>query len=314
MPSESGMPPHLSSSRTSCTGCCCAGASASSVRRRDPHAQRGGIIKGRRIQGKLPCWEVRVAGVDNVRAFAEAVPMWGPRGQVLVQALESATGRHRGSQHGYLSLERDGASAEHISVQRGVSPSFVARVLEVPAEKAAAACARCSAHHATPPRSAERACRGARRRLPARRCWASRSVSSSVRRGAARRGRRGPSTSRSTSCTTWSPTTSSSTTARPRSNKQSSTSCTGTGISREGSLIDVGVEAGLVRKAGAWYTYEGDQLGQGKENARAFLRDNPDLANELEKRILEKLGVGPQVDVPAEGEDLSDEPIGVDDF
>jgi recombination protein RecA len=70
----------------------------------------------------------------------------------------------------------------------------------------------------------------------------------------------------------------------------------GHGISREGCLIDVGVEAGLVRKAGAWYTYEGDQLGQGKENSRAFLRDNPDLANELEKRILEKLGVGPKVD------------------
>ena len=67
----------------------------------------------------------------------------------------------------------------------------------------------------------------------------------------------------------------------------------GKGISREGGLIDVGVEAGLVRKAGAWYTYEGDQLGQGKENARTFLRDNPDLANELEKKILEKLGVGP---------------------
>ena len=74
----------------------------------------------------------------------------------------------------------------------------------------------------------------------------------------------------------------------------------GQGISREGGLIDVGVEAGLVRKAGAWYTYEGDQLGQGKENARNFLRDNPDLANELEKRILEKLGVGPQVDAPAD--------------
>jgi recombination protein RecA len=86
----------------------------------------------------------------------------------------------------------------------------------------------------------------------------------------------------------------------------------GHGISREGSLIDMGVDQGIVRKAGAWYTYEGDQLGQGKENARSFLADNPDLANELEKRILEKLGVGPQVDAPAE--DLSDEPIGVDDF
>jgi recombination protein RecA len=59
----------------------------------------------------------------------------------------------------------------------------------------------------------------------------------------------------------------------------------GVGISREGSLIDLGVEAGIVKKSGAWFTYEGDQLGQGKENARAFLIDNPDLANEIEKKI-----------------------------
>src|ERR1700754_1288584 len=73
----------------------------------------------------------------------------------------------------------------------------------------------------------------------------------------------------------------------------------GTGISREGSLMDLGVEQGIVRKSGAWYTYEGDQLGQGKENARNFLRDNPDLANEIEKRIKEKLGVGPRIDADA---------------
>jgi recombination protein RecA len=73
----------------------------------------------------------------------------------------------------------------------------------------------------------------------------------------------------------------------------------GIGISREGSLIDLGVEQGIVRKSGAWYTYEGDQLGQGKENARNFLRENPDLANEIEKRIKEKLGVGPRIDADA---------------
>ena len=70
----------------------------------------------------------------------------------------------------------------------------------------------------------------------------------------------------------------------------------GQGISREGSLIDVGVEQGLIKKSGAWYTYEADQLGQGKENVRNFLRDNPDLADEIEKKIKEKLGVGAQVD------------------
>ncbi|MFR9673417.1 recombinase RecA [Streptomyces sp. TR06-5] len=68
----------------------------------------------------------------------------------------------------------------------------------------------------------------------------------------------------------------------------------GVGISREGGLIDMGVEHGFIRKSGAWYTYEGDQLGQGKENARTFLRDNPDLANEIEKKIKEKLGIGVQ--------------------
>ncbi len=68
----------------------------------------------------------------------------------------------------------------------------------------------------------------------------------------------------------------------------------GIGISREGGLIDMGVEEGFVKKSGAWFTYDGDQLGQGKENARKFLRDNPDLADELERRIKEKLGIGAQ--------------------
>jgi recombination protein RecA len=74
----------------------------------------------------------------------------------------------------------------------------------------------------------------------------------------------------------------------------------GIGISREGSLIDMGVEHGFVRKSGAWYTYEGDQLGQGKENARAFLRDNPELADEIERKIKDKLGIGATVDVTDE--------------
>ena len=65
----------------------------------------------------------------------------------------------------------------------------------------------------------------------------------------------------------------------------------GVGISREGSLIDLGVEEGIIRKAGAWFTYDGDQLGQGKENARTYLREHTDVALEIERRILEKVGV-----------------------
>ncbi|MEX2550136.1 MAG: recombinase RecA [Nitriliruptoraceae bacterium] len=67
----------------------------------------------------------------------------------------------------------------------------------------------------------------------------------------------------------------------------------GEGISKEGSLIDVGVEEGIVRKAGAWYTYDGEQLGQGKEKARLFLKENLDIAAEIEKKVKEKLGLNP---------------------
>ncbi|WP_448850942.1 recombinase RecA [Corynebacterium sp. 335C] len=66
----------------------------------------------------------------------------------------------------------------------------------------------------------------------------------------------------------------------------------GEGISREGSILDMGVDNGIVKKSGSWFTYEGDQLGQGKEKSRQFLKDNPDVAAEIEDKILRKLGVG----------------------
>ena len=80
----------------------------------------------------------------------------------------------------------------------------------------------------------------------------------------------------------------------------------GVGISREGSLIDFGVEQEIVKKSGAWYTYEGEQLGQGKENARKYLLENAAVADEIEKKIKAKLGIGvPRAvaDLPAEEAD-----------
>lgn len=77
----------------------------------------------------------------------------------------------------------------------------------------------------------------------------------------------------------------------------------GEGISREGSLIDFGVEHDVVKKSGAWYTFEGDQLGQGKENSRRYLKENPEVAATIEQRIKVKLGIGvprPVADLPAE--------------
>ena len=83
----------------------------------------------------------------------------------------------------------------------------------------------------------------------------------------------------------------------------------GVGISREGSLIDFGVEHGLVRKSGAWYTYEGDQLGQGKENARNFLIQHPEIAEEIERKILAKLGVGQPAEAAPESVEAPVSPV-----
>jgi recombination protein RecA len=66
----------------------------------------------------------------------------------------------------------------------------------------------------------------------------------------------------------------------------------GKGISREGSVLDLGVELGIVKKSGAWFTYEGEQLGQGRENAKAFLSDSPELMVEIVEKVKTKLGIG----------------------
>ncbi|MCF4006452.1 recombinase RecA [Corynebacterium uropygiale] len=81
----------------------------------------------------------------------------------------------------------------------------------------------------------------------------------------------------------------------------------GEGISRESSLIDLGVENGIIKKSGSWFTYDGDQLGQGKEKVRQFLKDNTDLADEIEQKILKKLGVGPYAN--EDNDELTDDPV-----
>ena len=79
----------------------------------------------------------------------------------------------------------------------------------------------------------------------------------------------------------------------------------GKGISREGSLLDVGVDLGIVKKSGAWFTYEGEQLGQGREKAKDFLASSPELMVEITDRVMRQagIGVGAEVAVEAEEED-----------
>jgi recombination protein RecA len=80
----------------------------------------------------------------------------------------------------------------------------------------------------------------------------------------------------------------------------------GQGISKEGSILDIGVDEGIVKKAGAWYTYEGEQLGQGRENAKTFLKEHTEIADEIYKRVTEQLGLVP-TDI------TGDEAAGLDD-
>lgn len=74
----------------------------------------------------------------------------------------------------------------------------------------------------------------------------------------------------------------------------------GEGISREGSLLDIAVDEGVVRKSGAWFTYEDDQLGQGRENAKKFLRENPEIAMQLQAKVYEAVGLGPKSETDEE--------------
>jgi len=79
----------------------------------------------------------------------------------------------------------------------------------------------------------------------------------------------------------------------------------GEGISQEGSILDIGVDEGIVKKAGAWYTYEGEQLGQGRENARRFLKEHADVSAEIHKKVIEQIGLVP-TDVAVSTEPLEE--------
>ena len=78
----------------------------------------------------------------------------------------------------------------------------------------------------------------------------------------------------------------------------------GKGISREGSLLDVGVDLGIVKKSGAWFTYEGEQLGQGRENSKQFLTENLELMVEISEKIRQAVGID---DEPEGAVDLTDD-------
>jgi recombination protein RecA len=269
----------------------------SSVQRRDPRSQRGGLIKGRRISGKHPSWEVRVSGVDNVSAFAAAIPIWGPRGQVVSHELAIRDGRYRGSQRVYFSDEVVQPVLAHLE-RLGVTAQLAAQLV---GEGAGDPQGGMKTVLGTPRLRRDRVQRLADglhdpflRDVLADQLWFSRIAEILPPR------RRRTFDVEVAELHNLAAEDVIVHNCAPPFRTAECDILFGFGISREGGLIDLGVEQSIVRKSGAWYTYEGDQLGQGKENARAFLKDNPDMANEIEKRIKEKLGVGPRMDAEAE--------------
>jgi len=262
----------------------------STVRDYDPTQKRPSIVNGRRVQSKRQVFEVRVSGMENVIAFAESIPMWGPRGIALTQAIpEAMQGRRRGSQATYLSAEVADAVLNYLD-ERGITAHEAAAMVSV---------------EAGDPRGGMKQVLGASRLrrdrvqaladalddkflhevlaeelrysvirevLPPRRVRTFdlevEELHNLVAEGVVVH-----------NCS-------------PPFKQAEFDILYGKGISKEGSLIDMGVEQGFIRKSGSWFTYEGEQLGQGKENARTFLIENPDVANEIEKKIKEKLGIG----------------------
>ncbi len=262
----------------------------STVRDYDPTQKRPSIVNGRRVQSKRQIFEVRVSGMENVTRFAESVPMWGPRGIALIQAIpEAMRGRRRGSQATYLAAEMADAVLNYLD-ERGVTAREAAAMIgagsgdprggmkqvlgasRLRRDRVQALADALDDKFLHDVLAEELRYSVIREVLPTRRVRTFdlevEELHNLVAEGVVVH-----------NCS-------------PPFKQAEFDILYGKGISKEGSLIDMGVEQGFIRKSGSWFTYEGEQLGQGKENARTFLLENIDVANEIEKKIKEKLGIG----------------------
>jgi len=253
--------------------------------------ERRSVIDGRPVVGKLPCWQVRISGIDNVRRFAEVIPAWGPRGQKLTGCLSDPTlATHRGSQQVYLPAAVWEPIVAHL-VQRGLTPATVAALV---------------GQNAGDPQGGFRQVLGSPRLRRDRVERLAEALDDDFLRDTLSEE---VFYARITEISEpeWAQTYDVEVEdlhnlvaddivvhncAAPFRQAEFDIMY-GEGISKEGSIIDVGVEHGIVKKAGAWYTYDGEQLGQGRENARKFLREHDDVAAEIYKKVTEKLGLVP---------------------
>ncbi|HEY3810857.1 MAG TPA: intein-containing recombinase RecA [Acidimicrobiales bacterium] len=275
---------------------------------------RATYIGTQAVQSKFPSYDVRVSGLDNVRRFATAIPMWGPRGQRLTAELADPTPRRRrSSQRVYLPV----AQMEPVLAYlwgRGVTAPLAAHLI---------------GDIAGDPKGGLRQVLGHSRLRRDRLERLADALDSEflyqvldediwydqvkvVHPAEWRRVYDIEVDEHHTfvandvvvqNCS-------------PPFKQAEFDIMYGQGISREGSLIDVAVDLGIVKKAGAWYTYEGEQLGQGRENAKVFIAENLEVMIEISEKVRQQSGLGDHEatdDVPLGVDPADDEPISLED-
>jgi recombination protein RecA len=284
----------------------------SSVRVYDPTSKRPSMVGGRKITGKLPCWEVRVSGLDNVRRFAAAIPLWGPRGRVLATELAAPDlAVHRGSSRGYL----PGNQTEPVLAYlrgRGVSARTAASLIGEGAGDPRGGLRQVLGHSRLRRDRIERLADGLDssflRDLLSEEVWYDQIKVVHPPQWSAiydvEVDEHHTFVANDVVVSNCS----------PPFRQAEFDIMYGKGISREGTLLDVAVEKDIVKKSGAWYTYQGEQLGQGRENAKAFLADNLELMIEVSEKVRQAVGLGgTSADDVLGADPADDEPITLED-
>jgi recombination protein RecA len=277
----------------------------SSVRSYDPTQKRPSLINGRPVQGKRPCWEVRVSGLDNVGGFAAAVPMWGPKGRVLTEHLaDPALAVHRGSQRNYLPSVQTEPVLAYLR-GRGVTPALAAAIVGEAAGDPQGGLRQVLGHSRLRRDRLQALADGLDsdflRGVLAEEVWYDKVVeilpaewSRIYDIEVAEHHTFVADDVVVHNCA-------------PPFRQAEFDIMYGKGISREGGVLDIGVDNDIVKKSGAWYTYEGEQLGQGRENAKQFLFENPEIMIEISERIRTAMGVGVDADAAETAPAATDE-------
>jgi len=289
---------------------------ASSVRSYDPTSQRPSIVKGRKVVSRLRMWELRIGGINNVERFADVIPMWGPRGQILTSALgDPALRKHRGSQEIYLPAAQTEpvlAYLRHAGVTAVLAAQLIGDGCGNPTGGMRQVLGHSRLRRDRVGRLADALDSEFLREILTEELYYDRIVGISE-----------PELARvfDLEIDEFHTFVADDVVVHNCSSpfKQAEFDIMyGKGISREGSVLDVAVDLDIVKKSGAWYTYDGEQLGQGRENAKVFLAENPSVMIELYDKVRVEAGITPVdgLEVPLghgeRDEDPDDLPITLD--